>query len=246
MSTYNLPQYIDYKDCLVAFIDILGFDEKVRGIKTEEDFRRVADLLFSIKGVANKYSNEQTLRPNLNITAISDSVILSIPISDPTCVIGLFTLLHRFQYEVLINFKTLMRGYIAKGPVYHKDNIIFGTGYSDAYKKEREIGHAPRIVLAPALVGNAKQLVSNNQNCENDESVFYFLSEDSCDGNYFLDYLKPIGEIKGIPKRQFLAERVGIKALIEENLAKHTGDDKVMRVYNWFNKYYSSTDQYFM
>jgi len=245
LKNYKLPEYVDRKDSLVAFIDILGFDEKVRNIKSEDDFQEVATLLFSIKEVEKKYGNEKKLRPNLNITAISDSVILSIPISDSTSVVSLFSLLHRFQYELLIKFKTLIRGYITRGFVYQKDNIVFGKGYSEAYKKENQIGHAPRIVLDHVLVEDAKRVVSKNKNRENDFSVFDFLIEDHCDGSHFLDYLKPVGELVGISKQQYLDERAAIKSFINVNLTNHRDDQKVIRVYKWLNNYYLSTDRYF-
>jgi hypothetical protein len=244
--TYDLPQYVGYMHCLVAFIDILGFNARVENIKSKEAFQEAANLLFIMKEVEKKYGNDETLRPNLNITAVSDSVIFSIPFSDPTCVVSLFSLLHRFQYELLIKYKTLLRGYVTRGFVYHKDNIIFGRGYSEAYKQAGKIGHAPRIVLAPMLVEDAKKHLSNNQDGEDDMSIFDFLIKDSCDGSYFIDYLKPIGNLAGkIPKEQYIAERNNIRGFIETNMTNNSKDDEVIRKYHWLNNYYSSTGKYF-
>lgn len=46
---YLLPKYEDYVDCMVAFVDVLGFDSKVRNIKSKEDFLNVSGLLFALK-----------------------------------------------------------------------------------------------------------------------------------------------------------------------------------------------------
>ena len=146
----NFPKYEDFIDCMVGFVDILGFDSSVRNIQSHEDFFDVAKLLFTIKGSANIFNENKGLLKNLRITAISDSIIVTMPYHDPVCAIALIKILHQFQYDLLAaGFETLLRGYIIRSLVYHKYNIIFGKGYSDAYIKEKEIGHAPRIVIDP-------------------------------------------------------------------------------------------------
>jgi len=44
IEDYNFPKYEDFADCMVAFIDILGFDSRVRNIKSREDFFEIGKL----------------------------------------------------------------------------------------------------------------------------------------------------------------------------------------------------------
>ena len=241
----NHPKFNDYVDCMVAFIDILGFDSRARNIKTEDDFNKVANLLFALKETEKSYNAENTFFQSLNITAVSDSIILTMPYHDPICAMALVTILLKFQYELLVTeFETLIRGYITSGPVFHKENIIFGKGYSEAYKKEREVGHAPRIVIDPAIIEDGKNKILSCKNLEKMDHIFNYLIEDSCDGYFFIDYLKPIGLRVGVPKETYTAERAIIKKFIETNLINYKDDEKVIRKYKWLYNYALSTDHY--
>lgn len=241
----NAPKYNDYLECMVAFIDILGFDSRARSIKSEDDFNKVGRLLFAIKEAEGRYNEEKTFFQNMTVTAVSDSIILTMPYSDPVCAIALIFVLHKMQYELLsTNFETLVRGYISTGPVYHKENIIFGKGYSEAYKKEKVAGHAPRIVIDPVLIEDAKNKVLACNNLDEMDHIFNYIIEDSCDGYFFIDYLKPIGIKIGIPKEQYVSERIKIKKFVEANLRIYKDDEKIIRKYKWLRNYLLSTDHY--
>ena len=45
----NIPNHEDFKDSLVAFVDILGFDNKIREISKKDDFFEIGKLLYAIK-----------------------------------------------------------------------------------------------------------------------------------------------------------------------------------------------------
>ena len=87
---------------------ILGFDSRVRNIKSSSDFFEVGKLLYTLKETEKNFNKNIDLFKNLKITAISDSVIVTMPYSDPICAMALITILHNFQYELLAtSFKTL-------------------------------------------------------------------------------------------------------------------------------------------
>ncbi len=241
---YDLPQYDDFIDRIVSFVDILGFDSRVRNIKSKKDFNEVAALLFVLNEIAKKCNIEDTHLKNLNILFISDSLILSIPFQDVTpSVMTLTVFLHMLQYELLNGFETLVRGYVTRGPVYHKDNIIFGKGYSKAYMKERDIGHAPRIVIEQILVHEAKDNISSVNYVDH---ILNYIIEDSSDGYYFIDYLKPVGTQPTKSSHLLIKERIKIKKFIQRKLIEYSKDDKIIRKYNWLNTYFALTEQYYL
>ena len=230
---------------MVAFIDILGFDSRVRNIKSKEDFFEVGKLLFALKETERSFNANKDVFENITVTAISDSIIVTMPYHDPICAMAIITIIQKFQYDLIAtSFETLLRGYLNRGLVYHKDGIIFGKGYSEAYRKEREIGHAPRIVIDPIIIEDGKIKVSNYKGKEEVDHIFNYLIKDASDGYYFIDYLKPVGLQVGVPREQLIAERKVIKDLIDNSLKFYKDDEKITRKYNWLYNYFSLTEHY--
>ena len=245
MNTYLItaspPKYNDYVDCMVAFVDILGFNLLVKNIQSEDDFYQVGRVLFKLKEIAKYFNADDTISCDLNVTAISDSIIFTMPVHDHmSSAMSLTSILHWLQYDLLINDKMLMRGYMTRGRSYHKDNIIFGYGYSMSYEKEKEIAGPPRIVIDPSLIKEAM--------ADNKEQYFWhmidFVIQDSFDGYHFIDYLKPVGVQAKIPKEQLIAERNKINKIVDDNLITYAANENINGKYKWLSDYVSLTDHY--
>ncbi|MCX5822280.1 MAG: hypothetical protein NTY86_01920 [Deltaproteobacteria bacterium] len=243
---YDIPKYKEYTDCMVAFIDILGFDSRVKNINSEEDFFEIGKLLYALTETERGYNADKTIFKNLTVTAISDSIIITMPYHDPNCAMAITIVLKKFQYDLIsTSFATLLRGYLTRRHVYHKDRIIFGKGYSEAYRKEREIGHAPRIVFDPRIIDDGRQKVLNYKGKVKVDHVFNYLMRDASDGYYFIDYLKPIGLQTAESRAQLIEERSTIKVFIENCLNLYKDNEKIIRKYEWLNNYISLTEHYF-
>lgn len=228
MTNDGCLAYEDMKESVVAFVDILGFNNRVKSIRDLKTFYDVAEAIHTIKIVANTVEGDKSLYSNFNCTAISDSIIISAPYTSPEYVFLMLLLLHRLQFEVLFNIeKTLLRGFVTIGPVYHKEGVIFGTGYSAAYECEGIIGHAPRIVVAPEI------LKSFASKC-------MCLKED-IDGFHFIDYLNPLNESK-----HSIEERKSIEDFIDSKLKEYEGNLKVFPKYKWLQNYFAASMQYFL
>lgn len=59
IEDYNFPKHEEYADCMVAFIDILGFDSRVRNIKSREDFFEIGKLLFALKETEKNFNEDK-------------------------------------------------------------------------------------------------------------------------------------------------------------------------------------------
>lgn len=242
----NLPDYMDFNDSLVAFIDILGFDKRAMDIDNRDRFSEVAKLLHAVKETADSFSAADGLFEEFKFTAISDSIIVSVPFSNPICTLGMLQILQYIQYEMLgTSFKTLVRGYITQGSIYHKNGLVFGSGYSNAYKGEGKIGGAPRIVIDSSVIKKAKKVIEKNKDVKNVVTVLDYLREDCSDGFYFIDYLNPTGGQKDIPKEQLLEERKDIKEFIYKSLNIYEGNCVVHAKYKWLENYYNITEGYY-
>jgi len=232
------PEYENFVDSVVAFVDILGFDSRVRNIKAVAEFSAVAKVVHTIYKAAKNLDEDYRWLRNIHATAISDSLIVTIPFSDPFHpLIAIVSMLRAVQYIMLTEHQTLLRGFITSGPVYHKNNIIFGRGYSDAYKGEQNAGHAPRIVFDPLLVEEAK---SANMDTSL-ENIFDYIIEDPSDGEHFVDYLRAGG--MGSTMQESIVERQWIRKFIQERLVSEK-DRKIIRKYKWLQNYFLITEKY--
>jgi hypothetical protein len=242
----DLPDVNDYVDSYIAFIDILGFNQKVKSIKSPADFFEIGKLIYTMKSVASNYSTAEGLLENFKFTAISDSIIVTIRFDDPIALYGLVNILHHIQYGLLATgFKTLCRGYIDRGPVYHKEGLLFGAGYCDAYASENQIGGAPRIVISPSIITYAKQVVNQHTSKKTMMSVFDFIKEDRSDGFYFVDYLKPAGAVSLLRGKQLIDDRTSIKRFIDKCLDEYKTNYYIRAKYKWLENYFDDSARYF-
>ncbi len=246
IDTNIFPEYENYHDAHVAFIDILGFGHKAKGIDSKESFHEVAKLLYAAKHTAETYNKAGDILENFRFTAISDSIIISAPYSDPACTVGLIHILQELQYEFLTcGFKTLIRGYLDRGPVYNKDGFIFGEGYINAYLGEQNIGSAPRIVISPEIIRDAEARLGGKRSREGFVSIYDFITEDPSDGYYFIDFLKPVGYLSGKDHGQLLSDRQEIEKIIVSSLIGYTTNQKIRSKYKWLESYFNYSGVYF-
>lgn len=134
-----------YTECYVAFLDILGFKnhiDKANFEEIHEIFRTVVEFKpHQLTKNTNVYSE-------VKVTVMSDSIVVYIDASIEDGFIALTDVCSQIQFK-LLNRKTpiLLRGGIAKGTLYHKDNILFGQGLTKAYMLENTLAVYPRIIF---------------------------------------------------------------------------------------------------
>jgi hypothetical protein len=239
MKSLDIPHYSSYTDSIVAFVDVLGFDKNAREISSDTDFYRIAKLLFSFRETSKGLNQDKSLFMNFRMTTMSDSIVVSMPYNDPICTIALIGFLHQTQYELLAtDHRRLLRGYLLRGYVYHDNNIIFGEGFSKAYELEHKIGHAPRIVIDPEVIKDARAKIAAYKGSENVVHIFNYLMQDTSDGLYFIDYLKPVGSQSRLSCEVREKERNSIGTFIQSCLKEFSCNLKVYRKYRWLAAYY--------
>jgi hypothetical protein len=191
-----------YQNRYVAFLDILGFTKLVQ--KSESDAATFDQLLGitrslaeTVKSLASEYG---ALVDNEDIvcTAVSDSIVISIPEpADRNRTAGLYTVAFGvigLCRKLLLDLEVLTRGGIARGRLYHKDGILFGSSFIDAYKLEHDVAKVARIVVDPIVAhqwaqtfGNPRGLVALKEVIRQDHDgafildIFHFPERDSID-----------------------------------------------------------------
>jgi hypothetical protein len=171
-NTSNEPN-ICYVDCIVCFIDLLGFEHTVNSKTKDEkvlvELYTMLSELQSNKLVENIFDGIPVLTGDrklitsgqagtieaakkkwpLTITQFSDSFVLSCPVEN----IGSCRLLLQTVYAVKRLFfwhlGILMRGGIAKGQLIHEQGgVLFGPAMNAAYALESKSAIYPRVLIA--------------------------------------------------------------------------------------------------
>ncbi len=237
----DLPNAKEYKKSIVAFIDILGFKSKIKEIKNEADFYDIAKLLYTLKKEADVRNKDQELFQDFTFLAVSDSLIITVPYTSPIATFGVIQMIRYIQYTLLATeFRTIVRGYITIGDVYHKDGLLFGPGYSEAYEYESKIGYAPRVVLSPNIINGAKSKIEKIVDPSKVETIFDYIKKDPNDDQYYIDYLKPYGNSveKYLPLHKQLEEMRTIKSFINERISNFKDEVGIRQKYEWILNYH--------
>lgn len=183
--------YNDYKKRFVGFIDLLGFSNQVSSINGEDSFLKVASALELLSTTAELINNNDNLFEDFSITAISDSLIVSVPSDSLSRIYALLSVLHNLQYQLVYGgLRILLRGYLVEGNAYHKNGYIFGDGYMNAYRLESSLKGPPRIMIDPGAL-TAIDKLGEISALGKMVSPREFLTVDQYDGATFINYLKP-------------------------------------------------------
>ena len=157
------------KERFVAFLDILGFTEIVKGIESNHSSDNLD--LKRIKSILN-FMDEETTDPNYcsglpvyvetedgliekelgdpKLTYVSDCIIIS---AEPT--LDGFKGLSRKIYKITAELAydgVFCRGAITKGKLFHHDKVVFGSSYIKAYKLEEDKANFPRVIVDPDII----------------------------------------------------------------------------------------------
>jgi hypothetical protein len=197
-----------YDDCVIAFVDILGF----RNLVLDSEFGRIRSIVGLLKWQLDS-GHVQTRNPSGS--RLNDREVVSqksVFFSDNVVVISHFEKSNRKQklVEVISRIKMAqmklglqgiwIRGGISTGEIFHKryhnvaknDDMIFGPGLIEAYRIESEVARYPRVVVESTIADEIVSAgpLSFNHGGEVVESFIGsdILSEDT-DGKYFINFL---------------------------------------------------------
>jgi hypothetical protein len=140
-----------FEEKFVAFIDLLGFKGMVEAAergerRTVPEIFELMDILGNEKGSGAIHKDGPKICPMsprvredlaFEVTQVSDCAIVSAEIS-PAGVIALVN--HCWSAVIMLMTKgVLVRGYITRGNIIHRDGRLLGSGYQDAYARETGI-----------------------------------------------------------------------------------------------------------
>jgi hypothetical protein len=134
-----------YEQRYCAFIDFLGFTDAI-----EKETWTPDQIHSAMAKAANVAGGEEEV---IRVTQFSDSLILSAPVNEDWAFLTLVSTAFFLTIE-LVQHNVLIRGGIAKGDLYHQDNMAFGPAFIRAYHLE-QAANTPRIILDSELAEKA-------------------------------------------------------------------------------------------
>jgi len=188
---------IKYQKCFIAYLDILGFKERVRiSQDNKEEVKLLLDSLkicnafaSGSKKVVNDMGGNRTI--DIQSRFFSDSVVFFL--KDSPDDLGHLFLIVRYVQDQLWSKGLLIRGAITYGDMYFpnknaENNITLGPGIIKAFELESEIAVYPRIIISSTLYDYIEEKGIQAYPFADDGEVKNYIRQDK-DGVYFLDLL---------------------------------------------------------
>jgi len=137
---------MEYKEHIVAFIDILGFKNIVNSGEYKPE-----GISLMLKFLRNEYTldgfpHSDKIKPKL--TVFSDNIFISYEFSKDKELIIYEDVIHRtsIMQAILFSYGILTRGSLTKGLVVHNETECFGPAIVRAAELESSVAIYPRII----------------------------------------------------------------------------------------------------
>lgn len=169
-----------YEDKVIAFLDLLGVTNQIK--ESAKDDQDESELIRKMKDIKATFARFFDGVESMQALYVSDSLICSCDIEHLTLAMEN---LATFQWTVLTEFRTLLRGAVEYGKVYVDDEgtQIIGPAYLDAYNRQEHDAIFPRVIIGETILTDIK-----------DKDKIYESIKDkifkSEDGESFIDYLE--------------------------------------------------------
>jgi len=179
-----------YENCIVTFIDIMGFKQLV-----SDTYKDNPEKLDCILDQFWDYFDVGKGPGTVDIRGFSDSIIVIDPITSlgnhEEILNSVFYNLYRIALVQMELFKLniLIRGGVAAGWVYKTDKRIFGEGYQNAYLIESERARVPVVSISQNIIDLVTSVPSSFSYNPQKERVLSLITKDKHDCSY-IDYLR--------------------------------------------------------
>ena len=174
----------EYKDCYIAFLDILGFKNFVEHASCEDILKIFDEIQHQYIVRINETDKPLMDYQKIHKKIMSDSICIYVETSVLNSLAGIISVCDYFQVRMLrLEQPILVRGAIVRGKIYAEDDITFGPGLSSAYLLEEKTAIFPRIILTGTIINDCNSSDSEGLNYIND-----YTYRDS-DAFYAVDYL---------------------------------------------------------
>ena len=222
-----------YETMCVAFVDILGFSERIRESESDDQsFVRVVSALTEIEMQAEGLPNQPgEIHDSIHMVNFSDSLIISAPVNPKSFWKLVLTISKIFSK--LVGNGVLLRGAITVGPHYRRDRVAFGPSVIEAYRLEQESCVWPRVMLSKNANNYAQKFAKKDVIYEKYYRNYFKQHEDGVVYlDYFIDYRRIMNDPDDDDIKLYEGKMNLVKASIEEGLA-NIDRPRIFEKYRW-------------
>lgn len=225
---------MEYEDRIIAFVDILGFRDKVDKSKdSDEETMKIYNSLKrihqrKIDNYCDSMFNMQSY--GVEVSTFSDSAVISYPNKGDNLFWIIEDLIH-LQFDLFME-DILIRGALTSGQLYHDKDIVFGPAMNDAYLAESKMAIYPRIIVNEKILKLCLENIKSNE----DSIILTSMLRKDRDELFYIDMLSQNSEVDDTGIEYFcLLEKV--KIIIEKGLEER---NPIVRMkYQWLKVYFN-------
>lgn len=197
---------IEYEECYIAFLDLLGFKKRIEKKSCAEILKIYDEMKVPLKKIMH---NGKCLMEEGDVKAkvMSDSICFYVNTQKQNALFALVSVCMMFQINLARRDEPiLVRGGIVKGGIYAQNDVMFGSGLTNAYLLEEKSAIYPRIIMLKQV---ADELLLKIE--EYGQEVIEKMIVADMDGFYivnYLDFMKRLGNEEGIERLHSYSESI--------------------------------------
>lgn len=236
---------VQYERCLIVYIDILGFKQKIDTKSANHISRCIRIIAEAVE--PHRFKATFPKLPRENFVNFSDLCVLWFPLENKKKLapVGWLTsqilkIVHA-QSWLLFDEELLIRGGVTIGPLAKSYGQIFGPGLVRAYELENKQAKYPRILVDDCVI---EEFYRNPRLCvhdpETDARYLKAMLQKDKDGKLFVDYLRVVAGELDDPSA-YPGYMTKLRAFIDEQLREFAEVECVREKYEWLNRYHTET-----
>lgn len=236
---------VQYERCLVVYVDILGFKQKIDTESANHISRCIRIIAEAVE--PHRFKTAFPKMPRENFVNFSDLCVLWLPLEDEKkwAPVGWVTsqilkIVHA-QSWLLFDEQLLIRGGVTIGPLAKSYGQIFGPGLVRAYELESKEAKYPRILVDKCVI---EEFDRNPRLCvhdpKTDAAYLRGMLQKDADGKLFVDYLRVVAGELDDPSA-YPGHMTKLRDFIDERLKEFAGNENVREKYEWLSRYHNKT-----
>ena len=227
------------KNCVVAYLDILGY---VEGVQEAISGHRSEPFLLQLReafddALAALRMVEDASHKTIDVKTFSDNIIFAIEIEGDAEaeLLEMVRGVGAFQAQLVLR-GFFVRGAIAIGQHYMDSEIIYGEAILEAYTEESNRALNPRVMLASSAYSNVQHHLEQYEGGGVDAPQTTELLIDA-DGKYFVNYLASLCSRPACPPSE--AHMRSHCAAIERALRRYVERPSIWTKYVWVAQFHN-------
>jgi hypothetical protein len=236
--------HVRYSVALVAYLDILGFQELI----ATRSAGNISRIIRVVKEAVQPAHFKTKLRdiPDDQYVNFSDLSVIATPLEKARArpAAQLFSLLLHLvhaQSTLLFDEGIVIRGAVTIGEVVKSWGQLFGPAVVRAYELEKDSAKYPRIIIDtrifPAFRGIPGAWHTDERTDK--DSLRSLISKDD-DGWMFVDYLRAMYSELDDPS-SYIGWLDKHRSFIRKQLRKHAAKPPIRQKYEWLDAYHRAT-----